>query len=191
MKLKPVDYQCNKVTKICFRNKRRSILEAFLSVFIIHIHIDRFLIQHGFDSVTVFSAWFFFFFTRITIKNDKDNTMYDSLLNFMAMLLLNGFCISRSNRCCIIRMKPFTSTWFGFLSTGHWQSANHSHSYDTSPQGFQFQKCFITVRGTDASLTSDVTSYVEHTHLCTQHTQFHNNDNSSVSSPSSFSSQHG
>lgn len=59
---KTVDYQCNKVTKICFRNKRRSILEAFLSVFIIHIHIDRFLIQHGFDSVTVFSACFFFFY---------------------------------------------------------------------------------------------------------------------------------
>lgn len=30
-----------------FRHKR-NILEAFLSVFIIHIHIDRFLIQHGF-----------------------------------------------------------------------------------------------------------------------------------------------
>lgn len=27
--------------------------------------------------------------------------MYDSLLNFMAMLLLNGFCVSRSNRCCV------------------------------------------------------------------------------------------
>lgn len=40
--------------EISFINKNRSILEAFLSVFIIHIHIDRFLIQHGFDSVTVF-----------------------------------------------------------------------------------------------------------------------------------------
>lgn len=71
----------------------------FLRVFIIHIHIDRFVIQHGFDSVTVFFQ--LDFFTRITIKNDKDNTMYDSLLNFMAMLLLNGFCISRSNCCCV------------------------------------------------------------------------------------------
>lgn len=47
-----------KVMKICFRNNK-SILEAFLSVFVIHIHIDRFLIQHGFDSVTSQLDFFF------------------------------------------------------------------------------------------------------------------------------------
>lgn len=34
--------------------RRGAYSKHFLSVFIIHIHIDRFLIQHGFDSVTVF-----------------------------------------------------------------------------------------------------------------------------------------
>lgn len=65
--------------------KAETKLKHFLSVFIIHIHIDRFLIQHGSDSVTVFQFDLFFFFsgclfcTRITIKSNKDNTMYDSL----------------------------------------------------------------------------------------------------------------
>lgn len=52
MKLKEMQ---QKGQKRSFRNEK-STFEAFLSVFIIHIHIDRFLIQHGFDSVTVFSA---------------------------------------------------------------------------------------------------------------------------------------
>lgn len=69
------------------------------SVFIIHIHIDRFLIQHVFNIVTVFFSagpFFFpsFFFYKNNNKNDKDNTMG----NFMAMLL-NGFCTSRWSRC--------------------------------------------------------------------------------------------
>lgn len=54
--LNQTERDATKMTKIHFRNKKRSTFEAFLSVFIIHIHIDRFLIQHGFDSVIVVSA---------------------------------------------------------------------------------------------------------------------------------------
>lgn len=94
--------QPSEVKKV-FQNKEEEHVCSILSVFIIHIHIDRFLIQHVFDSVTVFfSAWLFFclFFTRITIKNDKDNTMYDSTFRFLwQCFFLNGFCISRLNRC--------------------------------------------------------------------------------------------
>lgn len=45
--------QPSEVRKV-FQNKEEEHICSILSVFIIHIHIDRFLIQHVFDSVTVF-----------------------------------------------------------------------------------------------------------------------------------------
>lgn len=45
--------QPSEVKKV-FQNKEEEHVCSILSVFIIHIHIDRFLIQHVFDSVTVF-----------------------------------------------------------------------------------------------------------------------------------------
>lgn len=85
-------------------SERRRSIWSIWSVFIIHIHIDRFLIQHVFNIVTVLfflflSAGLFFFpsfFYKNNNKNDKDNTMG----NFMVMLL-NGFCTSRWSRCSV------------------------------------------------------------------------------------------
>lgn len=161
--------QRNRCENKYFRHKKRNIREAFLSVFIIHIHIDRFLIQHGFDSVTVFQLDLFFL-TRITIKNDKDNTMYDSLLNFYGNASFEWILhLPIRMLPCHRSLKPFKSTWLG------------SPSFIWHPLQSSLPKMSDVCQ-------SNVTLHERLTNACIQ---FHTNKTSSVSCPSPFPSRRG
>lgn len=168
--------------KKVFQNKEEEHVCSILSVFIIHIHIDRFLIQHVFDSVTVFfSAWLFcLFFTRITIKNDKDNTMDDSTFRFLwQCFFLNGFCISRLNRCGVAgqwdHSKVLGKAYSPVVPQDCWLTAAFIwHPLHSS----QFQKNKNKKNKNNPSFPKGMdacqsTSCVERTHLCTRCTVPH------------------
>lgn len=84
-------------------------------------------------------CWVFFvglfFFTRITIKNDNDDTMYDSLLKFffMATLVVNGSVSVFPASVCFKWIKPFKNT-------GTSRGQSEPLVFTPSVQSFQFPK---------------------------------------------------
>lgn len=86
----------------------------------------------------MFVGFFFvglFFFTRITIKNDNDDTMYDSLLKFffMATLVVNGSVSVFPASVCFKWIKPFKNT-------GTSRGQSEPLVFTPSVQSFQFPK---------------------------------------------------